>query len=164
MLELRVKAAAIGIRSADFAQTPIEDIIVGWEAKRLEMMYLARPAIEAQLAKLSPVSLGKSAEEKDKPEDAKYAREGEKIKAQIEETLRFSYMPEFMQAQWVRTNGRLPGQQVSKSKPIEGLAPALALEIIKLSESGSVPDGPLWKYIHGTGPDAGRMRATARQK
>ena len=138
MLELRVKAAALGIRSADFPTTPIEDILLGWEGRKLELYWMAVPQLDAQMAKMSPVALGKAQTEEESADDRKFAEAGKPIKARIERQAHFKLMPQFMQADHMRRFG-LPWVDGNVT-PINGLSRQLATDIIKLGESGRVPD------------------------
>ncbi len=171
MLELKVKALGCGIPLADIAKTPVEAIVLGWEAERLRLYHQAIPALDAQMAKLSPVALGKSRrEENERPKDAEEAKrraqdekdrkQGEPILEQIKRSAYFRLMPTFMQAAEVRARG-WPASEES-AEPIQGLSASIAREIIKLGESGAVPDSVA--YWASYTQLRTRLYATARVK
>jgi hypothetical protein len=55
-----VQALACGIALKDIPDTPLEAIILGFEAIKLKAYLAAIPHIDAQMAKVSAVALGKA--------------------------------------------------------------------------------------------------------
>ncbi len=138
MLELKVKAAALGIKSEDFPNAYIEDIILGWEAEKLKIYHASRPVLDAQLAKLSPVSLAKAEAEGETDDEKKYGARGRKILERITSTTHFRLMPAHEQGAFVRARGW--PQEQGEVYPVEGLSKTLAADIIRLGESGAVAE------------------------
>ena len=135
-MELQVKAAALGIGSLDFGKTLIRDIILGWEGEKLRLYHQARPALDAQLAKLSPVSLAKAKAEGETEDEKKYGKRGREILRRITDGAHFRLMPAHEQGAYVRAHGW--PQEQGEVYPIKGLSKTLAADIIKLGESGKV--------------------------
>lgn len=136
MLSLKVKAAALGIKGDDFPKAYVDDIILGWEGRRLELYYQSRPVVDAQLAKLSPVSLAKAEAEGETDDEKKYGARGRKILERITNQAHFRLMPAHEQGAFVRSKGW--PHEAGEVYPIEGLSKTLAADLIELGASGRV--------------------------
>lgn len=161
MLSLKVKAAGLGITSEAFPSTPLEDILLGWDAKVYEVYLASVPAIEAQFGKLSPTQLGKAKreDEDEKAQDKLDCEVGEKIIEEMRERAHFRAMPQVLQGAWVRQFGRWPWGK-PHVEPIKGMSAQLAREIIALGPTGKVADSDLyWKAYSKLRP---RLHKTAQ--
>jgi hypothetical protein len=155
-LELKVQALACGIPLKDIPDTPLEAIILGWEAQKLKLYHAAIPHIDAQMAKVSPVALGKAKGEGEKPEDKRHEAIGKPIKEQMEAWAHFKAMPQFMQAERVRTQG-WPGEKKGAAT-IEGMSAQLARELVALGPT-RVESPAYWTFYR---QHYARINRTAR--
>jgi hypothetical protein len=151
-----VQALACGIPLKDIPDTPLEAIVLGWEAVRLKLYHAAIPHIDAQMAKISPVALGKAKGEDEKPEDKRHEAIGRPIKEQMEAHAHFKAMPQFMQAERVRLHG-WPGEKKGVT-PIEGMSAQLAAKLIALGPT-RIESSAYWQFYR---QHYARINRTAR--
>lgn len=129
-----------------------------------------------KLLDMSARSLGESEDEPEtdaaklKEKQEKHARweaRGADIKAELREQLLFSFMPEAQKAAYVYLHG-VPGEEkvTETVKPLTGISPATAREIVALLQTRRLSRGPwvtseLWRQLGKDGVKK-RLEATAK--